>query len=265
VRRSLIRQKPSDVRPGDPKCPTCEGDGFVQEPEDPPHPPSFEICSCVLFKEVATNVERGMPGLIGASVIDVSPLLGKEEENLLLTFHEEDFRSNMRHVAVRNPPTWNFKVCSDAELVTAWLATAALNGNQILDPDAISVSMSHATIADLVVPPDLLVIRMGIKAARNAACGEVLIEALQLRTHAFKPTWIWDQPSQLMVPGHLFYSDMYEGLTRGWERVSASTQKKSKRTATPSTLPEGAVEGGRFVLSGATSSGTRRSLRKDSQ
>jgi hypothetical protein len=223
------------------------------------------MCSCVLLRELRANMERAMPGLSSASVVEGSPLLDKERGNLIVTAHDEWFRAHLRHVVVRNPPTWFARVCSDADLVTAWLATASLQGNQVLDPDANAVSLTHATIADLVTPPDLLIVRMGIKAARNAACSEVLVEALNLRLHADKPTWVWDTPTQRLVPGHLFHSEAVDGVLRRWERVSETAASRPKAAAkkgggpvAPETAPS---EGGRVVLSDLGP--TRRSLRKD--
>ena len=263
----MSMKKREELRPGVPDCPKCHGDGFLRGDTDGPHPPSYDMCSCVLLRELRANLERAMPGLSSAPVVEKSPLLDKERSNLIVTASDDWFRAHLRHVGVRNPPTWFFKVCSDADLVTAWLATASLQGNQVLDPDANAVSLSHATIADLVTPPDLLVVRMGIKAARNAACSEVLVEAINLRDHAGKPTWVWDTPTHRLVPGHLFHSEAVDGVIRRWERVTETAASRpkpaSKKDGTPSspvteTAPS---EGGRVVLSDIGS--TRRSLRKD--
>lgn len=265
---AMSAKKQVETRPGAPDCPKCHGDGFLRGDTDGPHPPSYDMCSCVLLRELRANMERAMPGLSGAPVVESSPLLDKERDNLLVTANDEWFRAHLRHVVVRNPPTWSVKVCSDADLVTAWLATASLQGNQVLDPDANAVSLTHATIADLVTPPDLLVVRMGIKAARNAACSEVLVEAVNLRLHADKPTWVWDTPTQRLVPGHLFHSEAVDGVLRRWGRVTesaASRPRKVTPTASGSDAApsEGAgVDTGGRVLLSDIGGGTRRSLRK---
>jgi hypothetical protein len=226
------------------------------------------MCSCVLLRELRASMERAMPGLSSAPVVESSPLLDKERDNLLVTANDEWFRAHLRHVVVRNPPTWYARVCSDADLVTAWLATASLQGNQVLDPDANAVSLTHATIADLVTPPDLLIVRMGIKAARNAACSEVLAEALGLRLHADKPTWVWDTPTHRLVPGHLFHSEAVDGVLRRWERVTESAASRPRKV-TPTTSGSDAapseaagVDAGGRVLLSDIGGGARRTLRK---
>lgn len=267
---AMSMKKQVETRPGSPDCPKCHGDGFLRGDTGGPHPPSYDMCSCVLLRELRTNMERAMPGLSHSPVVESSPLLDRERDNLFITANDEWFRAHLRHVVVRNPPTWFARVCSDADLVTAWLATVSLQGNQILDPDANAVSLTHATIADLVTPPDLLIVRMGIKAARNAACSEVLVEAINLRDHAGKPTWVWDTPTQRLVPGHLFHSEAVDGVLRRWERVTESTGSRARsapkptgvKPSTPEASPgEVLSAGGRVVLSDMGVA--RRSLRKE--
>ena len=201
-----------------PECSVCGGSGMVEAPPDPPHPPSFDRCECALRKDILTNVERGYPGLSVAPVIEKTPLLGQHAENVWVTTGQTFF-AHLRHVAVRQPATWSFKVISDAELVTAWLATAGLGSGEIIDPDAYKVSTKYMTIPDLVSPPDLVVIRMGIKVARNVAAPEVLAEALNTRLHARKPTWVWDTKASPLDTGSLFWSTEVASVLSSFKRL----------------------------------------------
>lgn len=222
----------------DPNCSLCEGTGLVEAGHNPPHPPSFDRCECVRFRDILSKVEKALPGLSTAPVVKASPLMGKEESSIWVTAGAE-FLAHLRHVGVRKPLGWSFKVVSDAELTTAWLASIALQGKEILDADAYKVSTRALTIPDLVVPPDLLVIRMGVKVARNQAAPEVLAEALQTRSHEGKPTWVWDEPHHPLNSGHLFWSDVVGRLLAPWERVcsldpaetSNPTKKRAKSAA----------------------------------
>ena len=202
----------------DTDCPQCKGTGMVRRESEPPHPPQYVRCSCVLRRDIIANVERGMAGLSKAPRIKSSPLLGLHDESVWVT-GGIGFLAHLRHVAVRQPATWMLRVTSDAELVTAWLASVALKGQDILDPDAYMVSTKHLTVTDLVLPPDLLVIRMGVKVARNEAASEVLAEALNERFHAGKPTWVWDEPHHPLNPGHLFWSDTVGRILKGFKQV----------------------------------------------
>lgn len=189
-----------------PTCEHCGGTGLVAAELLPPHPPIFRRCDCVLHRDILENAERALAGLSEAPVVKTSPLLGQEENDVRIVAGNE-FLAHLRHVVIRKPPLWSAKVVSDAELVTAWLATVALK-EEIRDADAHLISTRFLTIPDLVVPPDLVVIRMGIKVARNVASSEVLGEALNIRFHEGKATWIWEDPLNPLEAGHMFWSEL---------------------------------------------------------
>lgn len=201
----------------DPNCKSCGGTGMVPGEYESPHPPRMRRCECALLRDLLANCERGLFGLSREPKVKSSPLLGREDKDLWVT-EDDDFLAHLRHVALRNPPSWFFKVVSDAELVTAWLASASLKGD-IYDADAHKISTRFMTVPDLVVPPDLLVIRMGVKVARNQAAHEVLSEALNTRMHEGKPTWVWDEPVHPLNSGHLFWSDDVARSLRRFERL----------------------------------------------
>jgi hypothetical protein len=80
--------------------------------------------------------------------------------------------------------------------------------------------LEKATLVDLVDPPDLLVIRLGVKSARNSAMPEVLLEALAHRSHVGKPTWICDQPTKKLDPSHISFSPDVADFLRGWDHFA---------------------------------------------
>jgi len=209
-------------------CEQCEGTGLVKALQKGPHPPEFERCDCVKHKDVLANVEKGMPGLSNFGKIDKSPLMGKIDKNLWIT-SGNNFLKHLRHIMIRQPPTYTFKVVSDAELVTAWLASISLKGGVIHDADAILISTKYMTIPDLVVPPELVILRMGIKVARNSAAPEVLAEAINTRFHEGKPTWVWDEPNHPLNSGHLFWSDDVARTLQHFERIQSG-----RSSSTPS-------------------------------
>ena len=153
------------------------------------------------------NVNRGWAGLTSAPKIPRSPLMEHAGKNLYITATDATLRAHLRHVALRSGPYWYFRVVTDSDLMTAWLAPIALAGKEVLDPDAATVSTEKATLVDLVEPPELLVIRLGVKSARNSATPEVLLEALYHRSHIGKATWVVDQPSRRFDPSHLAFSE----------------------------------------------------------
>jgi len=232
-------------KPGMPGCPHCDGDGFVLVPREEHlgaqsirHPPTYRRCQCMLHRDILANVEKGMPGLTGAAVLKrPSPLMGQHDKNVWITAPKPWFMAHLRHVAIRRPPTWYFKVISDAEAMTAWLASVAIKGQDILDPDAATVSITHLTLDDLVIPPELLIVRLGVKVARNVATPEVLLEALHLREHKRLPTWIWDTPHEPLEEGHICYSPQVGDYVEGWTRHRVEERAAPEATSTTADDP----------------------------
>lgn len=168
-----------------------------------------------------------MNGLSKAAKVKTTPLLKLVEENVWVTAHEGWFKAHLRHVAVRSPPSWGFSVVTDAELMTAWLATVALKGAEIIDTDTRQHvemrSLRYLTLTDIAVPPALLIIRLGVKTARNEAMPEVLDETIRMRLHEHQPTWIWDQPdAPLTGDTHRCNAPYIFDIVDGWKRVLES-------------------------------------------
>lgn len=203
-----------------PVCPRCYGRGAIELEETHRGIPITRPCTCVLARDVLKNMERAWSGLSTAPRIEKTPLLDRAWKNAYITAREETFRAHLKHTAIRQGRNWGLVVASDATLMTAWLASASLAGKEILDPDAASVSLEKATLVDLVDPPDLLVIRLGVKSARNSAMPEVLLETLAHRTHVGKPTWVFDQPTKKLDPSHISFSPEVADFLRGWDHFA---------------------------------------------
>lgn len=222
--------------PGDPNCAECGGSGVILQKLEVP--PVYESCTCVYYKLVLRNTEKGWPGLTRAHKLPkgtTSPLETYWNRNLWVTASTPVFKAHLRWLAIRRPPTWFFRVKSDSDLATAWLASVALKGATILDPDAASVSLSHLTLVDLVEPPTLLVLHLGVKTASNKEMANVLLEALRHRAHIGKPTWVWDQWGEKSItnPGHRCYSPEVEEYLGYWKHV---------KIGKPNDGPDGFVE-----------------------
>lgn len=240
-------------------CPKCFGSGALELERTHLGIPVTTPCTCLLAKDLIRNLNRGWTGLSTAPKIPTSPLKDYTGDFLYLTASDETFRTHLRHVALRMGPWWGFKVVSDSDLMVAWLSNASLVGKEILDPDAASVSSEKATLVDLVEPPDLLIIRMGVKAARNSAMSEVFLEAIQHRRHIEKPLWVVDQPTRRLDPGHMCFSDEVILSLRDWPRLTLGEeappgiQVDMMGTVTTATPPQGISLG-----STTTQSATRR-------
>ena len=235
-----------DGRPG---CPDCAGRGV--RPVPPERRSSVvrgeqtEICPCVYTRDLLGNLERRWRGLITAPKIADTPLKGREEANLWVTGTTEMFRAHFRHLALRKGPAWDFVVASDADLMDAWLSYDL----DVLDADVDqkrqnSESSRYSALVDLVGPSALLVLITGVKAARNSAMPEVMLEAVQYRSYKLKPTWIVDTPVSPLAEGHISWCQQLGSVLRGWPHMNlgTKTQRATGKAGAPA-LPSLPVSG----------------------
>lgn len=200
-------------------CKKCFGTGALDAGLDVRGVPLTKPCTCQIAWDIIHNLNAAWHGLSSAAKVTSSPLSKHTEDNLYITAMDDSLRSHLRYVGLRAGPCWFFKVVTDSDLMTAWLSPVSLVGKEILDPDAASVSIEKATLVDLMEPPELLIIRLGVKSARNSAMGEVLLEALYHRAHIGKPTWVVDQPNRRFDPSHIAFSEDALHHINQWERL----------------------------------------------
>lgn len=200
-------------------CDRCFGTGSLDVGTNDRGVPITKPCTCQVARDIIRNLNNAWAGLATAPKVDSTPLSEYAEDDLYITATDATLRSHLRHVGLRRGPMWPFRVVTDADLMTAWLAPVSLIGKEILDPEAAPVSAETATLVDLIEPPELLVLRLGVKSARNSAMPEVLLEALYHRTHVGKPTWVVDQPSRRFNPSHIAFSDDALNHLNQWEHL----------------------------------------------
>jgi len=200
-------------------CEKCFGTGSLDAGVDTRGVPLTKPCTCQVARDIIRNLNTAWAGLSSAAKVDETPLSGRLDSNLYITATDDTLRAHLRHVGLRAGPYWFFKVATDSDLMTAWLSSAAMVGKEILDPDVAPVSADKATLVDLTDPPELLIIRLGVKSARNSAMSEVLLEALYHRAHVGKPTWVMDQPTRRFDPSHMAFSEDSLRHIQQWEHV----------------------------------------------
>jgi len=228
---------------GDPACKKCHGRGVVPMPlENPPPFALIEIttpCDCVHDRDILRNVKRGWPALDKVPLRKASPLQGKGEQNTWITATHDAFKSHLKRVAVDKGHSWFFRVINDAELMDSWLRN--VEDDEILDPDVMAVRNEHGpsrSVSDTVEIPSLLIIVVGVKSARNAAMPELLLEALNRRAHADKPTWVVDHPLYRLGPNHIAYDQLVGETLKSWEHLDidgdgGGMAKKIRKNAAP--------------------------------
>lgn len=213
-----------------PDCKMCKGTGKVRVVVGENEPPKQKVCDCTIASRLIENAERGWTGVTKGEVVKSSPLSSLTETNVYITGDLNWLKAQVRHIAIRKPLTWRYKLITDKEIMASWLATASLAGVDIIDKEAFEITTAKLSIEDLVQPYDLVIFRLGVKAARNTAMPEVLLEALALREHLELPTWVWDQPTRPLHDGHRCWSMAVELELRQWERVRMNGTVRGRST-----------------------------------
>jgi len=215
-------------------------------------------------------VDRGWKGLMAAPNLEGGSVLleqAQDQENCWITSDRPTLRVHAKHTALRMGPKWKFNVVTDAELITAWLATAGLAGMKMLDPDimleAAPVSLRKLTLIDMVEPPDTLIVILGVKAARNVAMPEVLMETISLRKAAGKPLWLIDQPQKPFREGHRAWSQEVRDALSGFRVVRLDSLAQGQMASLDSLLeqPKTKTTSSRRTRSLSGGSGGTRTLK----
>lgn len=227
---------------GEITCTICLGRGVVRAPKKGMYVGErTQPCLCVEARDIKANVERGWRGLLKAPRIESSPLMEQHLKDLWITCQTSSFRSHLRHIALRMGSKWHFQVVSDADLMDSWLAR--IDDDEVYDADVgvlrrSPVTSKYGSLVDLIEPPSLLILVLGVKAARNSAMPEVLLEVLRHRAHVDKPTWVVDEPEYPLASGHISYDSRVGQYLSTWHHI----RFKKDKAPTPSVLRPGAIQ-----------------------
>jgi hypothetical protein len=182
-------------------------------------------CDCTLDIQRLENMTRIWKGLKEAQGIaglrKNPPLNTLVTRNLWITADEGTLRAHLKAVAFNKAILWDARVYSDKDLLSAWLKTARAQGHKIYDTEIDEdVGFAAMDIDELVEPPELVILVLGVKHAPNKEAPNCLLEALAARRHIGRPTWIIDQLDHpLNDMAHRCYSEHLEGLLSHWTHL----------------------------------------------
>lgn len=242
---------------GRPDCEHCHGRGVVPYLMDPM--PKFVVgeimtpCECVRARDVLVNVKRTWVALVKTEPVKKTPLKGKGDTNLwITTANQVILKAHLKRVILDGSSNWYVRVVTDAELMDAWLSRD-IPDHEVIDVDVQQVRRAnkkvYMSLSDLTDPPDLLIVQLGVKAARNSAMCEVLQETLNTRAHEDKPTWIVDSEISPLNPNHLAYSEQVHDAMGDWEHITLVDPKASSKKDLAGNNPYSAVT--MMTISGA--------------
>ena len=215
------------------ECKKCGGLGYTQTDNGHMGMPQAIQCDCVVDKAIDEQAERAWTHLSVAPIRKRTPLNKKCHKNLVITATTDQLRLHLRSALgnLRNPNLF-VKVIGDHTLMSAWLGSMHIQGKDIADPD-FQRDLKVYSLDDLAEAPYLMVIRLGTKVARNAAMSEVVTEAIEIREHLKKPTWLIVDPDKPLEEGHIAWSRLLEDTIHPWDRIDlndASTRTANQPT-----------------------------------
>ena len=207
----------------DPNCPDCGGLGFIygESMLD-----GGRSCHCMMDALKLQNMERMWKSLSAAREIPglrerppLKPLVG---HNVWITSKDVVFRAHLKALAFSKSTMWDARVITDKDLPDAWLKTAKAQGHKIYQSEIENHDNQFMAmdIAELVEPPELLILKLGVMQTPNKELYSCVLETVTTRMHIGKPTWIIDQLDQRIDDmSHRAYSEKLESILSHWWHI----------------------------------------------
>lgn len=159
------------------------------------HPvPFMQNCTCTAKRTLFESYARISPDLetcLAPASGYLSPLANLDATSVTVVAEPSAFWRDLRMVlSKRNIHTWRFRMVTDAFLFEAAKPKAFKRAGDDDDSDDSSPdSGTEENHADAVLPPDLLVIRVGYELSYPKV--DEVLQACRLRAAQSRPTWVW--------------------------------------------------------------------------
>jgi hypothetical protein len=185
-------------------CPHCKNKGFIWVNHF-----DMEKCICSLQESLEQKLHptlRGITSHLSAKKLKKNGISIDSDLYLQSPWHKARiFLASAIKERHRTKP-FNHNVVADSEILNAWLSPARRESFEGDERDA-QFAQQVATLDDLVRPPDLLIVRLGILGYKNQAMAGILLESIMLRREVErKPTWVIIDPDEPLVEGHRCWS-----------------------------------------------------------
>ena len=207
------------------ECQKCGGTGFLYEESllD-----GGRYCECKLLTLKIYNMDLVWRSLSRSTAAPGKPKLTKYiSQNLWISSPMELFRSHLKALCYLMPSSWDARVRSDADILDSWFGTAKAQGVKIFDLEVSDSKVKAIDIADLIGPPSLVILVLGVKRLPNKETPNAVLEAISYRQHDDVPTWIVDQPENpILSTNHNAYSESLEEILQGWQHINLSDRAK---------------------------------------
>lgn len=213
---------------GDPDCPKCRGRGCLDR-QDGVYT-TASPCACARVRRLRETILRCWPlDAVQAAPATASLLTGRLGTSLRVRAARDSLLAHLGAALRKHNKIELVRLTTDADLATAWLARAGeVRDDEVAERLASREEEdSYTRLIDLVAPPALLVVRLGVKAAKLSSLPGIVLEAVQIRQERSKATWIVDSDAQPLAPGHLAYSDALADALATWPGVRLSSAQEA--------------------------------------
>ncbi len=117
-------------------------------------------------------------------------LVDRIKENLFFDgVHWQTFLRHFKWVAAFKGSPWSAQFVTDLDLISVYVGSTNYRSRPVSDRDA-GKHKIYNSLDDLLCDADLTVFRIGLIEHQNKAAANVLAEALSLRHHLGKPSWV---------------------------------------------------------------------------
>lgn len=207
---------------GDPACPRCAGRGSIESDASGPYIITAP-CPCARLVRLQAQIAACWPpGLPAETPAPRSVLVGKHGRELRIRADLPILRRHLARALVEAGSIFPCRIVSDLDLASTWLANAGrVEDEEVADRLAErSVEDHHTRIVDLVAPPQLLILLVGIKAAQLKDLPDLVLEAVRCRQQRGRATWIVDSATApLRRGGCPAWSPQLEAELAAWPTV----------------------------------------------
>lgn len=210
---------------GDPACPRCRGAREVQTDGGWMH------CQCVIRLSKVQLVKACWPldvlRALGRNEVRRSALEGRLGESLWIRADRDTLVAHLARGLRAAGKIELVRIASDADLVDAWLA----NVGDLRDDEAAAHRGEQEdrfrNVSDLAAPPKLLVLYVGVRAAQLADLPDLILEAIHVREHRGKATWVVDTSDRPLAEGRCpaWREDVAAKLA-GWATVRLNSAQE---------------------------------------
>lgn len=193
-------------------CDVCDGKGHIPVESDKAYNPfpRYKRCVCLIQDKFRSHVGED---IFEAEELDESPFLELSFEDVFIRGSRKKLLPHLRYTLFERGFNFFYREVNDQILTDAWLGKS--ERTEVPDRD---IDKGFKNLPDAVHPPDLLLIRFGVKKTPNKELPNVIFEAVKTRRDAGKPTWILNPPDYPFAPGdpadpesgHMCYSDQLD-------------------------------------------------------